>query len=108
MAPLAGISYRQCTCKELRSFIKARIGGPRSDSRTKKAELIRILEQDDASNSFRFLDLVAEMRNEVYGYLLTLRPGGQGDFVCDTAILGCCKKVSESLPLHIRTRLTIY
>ncbi|KAK5009490.1 hypothetical protein LTR28_000792 [Elasticomyces elasticus] len=68
--PMYALDYRACTVKELRLFLKARHISLRGLNR--KYMLIEALYDADEVNTFRFLQLPAEMRNLVYELLLTL------------------------------------
>ncbi|KAK4990987.1 hypothetical protein LTR66_006654 [Elasticomyces elasticus] len=68
--PMYALDYRACTVKELRLFLKARHISLRGLNR--KYMLTEALYDADKLNTFRFLQLPAEMRNLVYELLLTL------------------------------------
>jgi preprotein translocase subunit SecA len=56
---------------------------------------VRMLVELDQIWRFRFLDLVPELRNLMYGYLLQLRPSEkhQSTLICSPAIIAVCKQV---------------
>lgn len=87
------VDYDRCTVAELKRFTQDRgLPFPRIPF---KVEYIKILAKADREATFRFMDLPAEMRNEVYEYLLVL-PGGNPDCNnCDTSILQTCKEIYD-------------
>lgn len=65
-------TYDSSSSAELRRFIKDRmLTDPYPQGRTLKYFYLRVLERDDRTKTFRFLDLIPELRNVVYKELLT-------------------------------------
>lgn len=85
------VDYDRCTIAELRKFTLER--GLASPSLPFKAEYIKILVKADRDATFRFMDLPAEMRNEIYEYLLILPGGEPVRNNCHTSILRTCKEI---------------
>ncbi len=67
----AQFDYQRFRIAELRGFLIARIGEVTEGCKTKHA-IINKLRQEDEDYQFRFLHLPAEIRNQIYGYLLHL------------------------------------
>jgi hypothetical protein len=91
-------TYESSTPKELRQYTKDRgLPDPYPQGLTLKYFYLRLLDRDDEVKSFRFLDLIPELRNMVYKELLTFE-------VCPN-----CPAVHE--PCHpgiLRTSKQIY
>ena len=65
-------TYESSTPTELRRYIKNRgLTDPYPQGLTLKYFYLRLLDHDDQEKSFRFLDLIPELRNMVYKELLT-------------------------------------
>ncbi|EME42001.1 hypothetical protein DOTSEDRAFT_35950 [Dothistroma septosporum NZE10] len=96
MPPLGNQDYATCTDTELHDFIR---------ERTKKAlpprlatgreTLIAKLLDLDKQWTFRFLDLSAELRNEIYLHLLTLRSPSTKPQYCYPNILAACRQTNN-------------
>ncbi|KAI5363649.1 hypothetical protein Slin15195_G093020 [Septoria linicola] len=69
--PQFALDYNGCTRVQLHRFIKDRTIRTRTNSKTKKALLVKVLQTLDQTANFRFMDLPAEMRNIIYELLLT-------------------------------------
>lgn len=85
------VDYDRCAIAELKTFTLER--GLASPSLPFKAEYIKILVKADRDATFRFMDLPAEMRNEIYEYLLIFPGGEPGRNSCHTSILRTCKEI---------------
>lgn len=86
------VDYDGCTITQLKMFIRdRRLSSPRSF----KVDYIRTLAQADRHPVFRFMDLPAEMRNEIYRYLLILQEVRPGKAFCHPAILETCKEINR-------------
>jgi hypothetical protein len=67
--PKFALDYAACTEEELQRFIKDRTGQPPPSECTKE-QCIENLTQLDRNATFRFLDLIPELRQVVYEELL--------------------------------------
>ena len=102
--PEFALDYSSCSYDELRRFVKDRTDrkpkGRGGKGAPKNSRLIHILQElDRKMEGFRFLDMPAELRNNVYEMVLTPHEPN------DTALLRVCKQIHrEGSPiLHAGT-----
>lgn len=110
------LNYSICTPSELRGFVRDRRNlNPAESEGLKnyhKSHLVACLESLDRNATFRFGDLAAEIRLEVYRHLLVGRNNDDRhapDRTIETAILRTCKAVYiEAEPvLYTENRFTV-
>ena len=87
------MKYPKCTATELRKFIAARKREFLSSGR-KKIFYVRVLRKLDREATFRFLDLLPELRLMVYEYLVGSYEQ-RGDPIRHPQILGSCRMIHE-------------
>lgn len=91
----AGIRYESCTPAELKRMVKERgLRDPYEPGVTLKPLYLRILDEDDRKQKFRFMDLPAELRINVCRLLLT-KANDRSPRYWDVAILRTCRQVYE-------------
>lgn len=88
--------YNTCTTAELKRFILDRTGTTIKSQR--RSAHIEILEEADENATFRFLDLISQLRNKIYWELLN--PPGRSVFTprwkqCWPQILRTCKQIES-------------
>lgn len=90
----SGPDYDQCIPKDLKMFVEQRgLKDPFPEGLTLKSSYLPILDAADRVIKFRFLDLPPELRNNVYGFLLTL--SGLGQKHCYPEILATNREINN-------------
>lgn len=93
------IQYRLCTNAELRKFLKGRTGNDPAGLR--RMQLVGRLEQLDRQITFPFFDLPAELRNMVYGFLLSSEHNQSDPWHCWPQILQSCPRARDEGKGHL-------
>lgn len=91
-----GLDHLTCSTTQLRNFVKRRTGQKFEIVRDRVALARRLQALDLEPGVFRFLDLPAELRNNVYQELLNLRPRQYRGYHCYPKILQTSKQVCTS------------
>ena len=102
------MKYSACTEVELKGFIAARTGKKMTAFMTKIQLARRLRELDGDSGVFNFLNLPAELRNNVYEQLLHLRQGRRRKPHCFPAVLQTCNQVSAHAMFPLMSNADIH
>lgn len=88
-----GLDYDNCTPAALKLLVLRRsLTDPYPDGLTLRYYYTKLLRAADHDSRFRFLDLPAELKNQVYTELLTIPYGGQ---TCSPQILATSRQISD-------------